>query len=99
MQSPHDMKWNVNFVWATHLYAPKRRWPRCRIYIYNYSHDTIISHHNSSAQDVNSDREEALRAAYQAAAWQAWHRASGPVIYATQSPSSRHAQLLCTSNS
>lgn len=23
MQSPHDMKWNVNFVWATHRYAQK----------------------------------------------------------------------------
>lgn len=23
MQSPHDMKWIVNFVWATHLYAQK----------------------------------------------------------------------------
>lgn len=32
-------------------------WPHCRIYIYNYSHDTIISHHNSSAQDVSADRE------------------------------------------
>lgn len=23
MQSPHDMKWNINFVWATHRYAQK----------------------------------------------------------------------------
>lgn len=23
MQSRHDMKWNVNFVWATHCYAQK----------------------------------------------------------------------------
>lgn len=23
MQSLHDMKWNVNFVWATHRYAQK----------------------------------------------------------------------------
>lgn len=29
--------------------------PHCRIYIYNYSHDAIISHHNSSAQDVGAD--------------------------------------------
>lgn len=63
----------------------KRGWPRRRIYIYNYSHDTIISHHNSSARDVSSDREQALHTAYQTAAWQAWHHASGPVIYTTQS--------------
>lgn len=25
MQSPHDMKCNVNFVWATHRYAQKKR--------------------------------------------------------------------------
>lgn len=63
----------------------KRGWPCSRIYIYNYSHDTIISHHNSSARDVSSDRERALHTAYQTAAWQAWHHASGPVIYTMQS--------------
>ena len=63
----------------------KRGWPRCRIYIYNYSHDTIISHHNSSARDVSSDREQALHSAYQTAAWQAWHHAAGPLIYTMQS--------------
>lgn len=94
MPSPHDMKWNVNFVWATHRYAQKRGWPRCRIYIYNYSHDTIISHHNSSARDVSSDREQALHTAYQTAAWQAWHRASGPVIYTMQSPTTAATPLL-----
>lgn len=72
MQSRHDVKWNVNFVWASHCYAQKEGWPRCRIYIYNYSHDTIISHHNSSARDVSSDREQASHSAYQTAAWQAW---------------------------
>lgn len=25
MQSWHDVKWNVNFVWATHCYAQKKR--------------------------------------------------------------------------
>lgn len=25
MQSRHDVKWNVNFVWATHCYAQKKR--------------------------------------------------------------------------
>lgn len=89
MQSRHDVKWNVNFVWATHCYAQKKKnrrgWPRCRIYIYNYSHDTIISHHNSSARDVSSDRGGASHAAYQTAAWQAWHSAPGLVICTTQS--------------
>lgn len=75
----------------------KRRWPRCRIYIYNYSHDTIISHHNSSAQDVNSDREQALHSAYQTAAWQAWHHASGPVIYTMQPRSLPRSRSLSVS--
>lgn len=78
MQSRHDMKWNVNFVWVAHCYAPKRGWPHCRIYIYNYSRDTIISHHNS--QDVNSNRDLAPHDAYQTAAQ---HIASGPAIYTT----------------
>lgn len=56
----------------------KEGWPRCRIYIYNYSHDTIISHHNSSARDVGSDREQASRDAYQTAAWQARVQRFGP---------------------
>lgn len=73
------------FCLGNSLLCTKRGWPRCRIYIYNYSHDTIISHHNSSARDVSSDREQASRSAYQAAAWQAWHSASGPVIYTMRS--------------
>lgn len=100
MQSRHDVKWNVNFVWATHCYAQKKKtgrgWPRCRIYIYNYSHDTIISHHNSSARDVSSDREGVSHAAYQTAAWQAWHSAPGLVIYTTKKVSL--AQCLRTSD-
>lgn len=68
------------------MHKKKRRgWPRCRIYIYNYSHDTIISHHNSSARDVSSDRGGASHAAYQTAARQAWHSAPGLVICTTQS--------------
>lgn len=63
----------------------KRGWPRSRIYIYNYSHDTIISHHNSSAQDVSTDREQAFHAAYQTAVWQAWHHTSRTVICTMQS--------------
>lgn len=67
MRSRHDMKWNVNFVWVAHCYVAKKRgWPHCRIYIYNYSHDTIISHHNP--QDVNSNRDLAPHDAYQTAA-------------------------------
>lgn len=65
----------------------KRGWPRSRIYIYNYSHDTIISHHNSSAQDVSADREQAFHAAYQTAVWQAWHHTSCTVICTMQSVS------------
>lgn len=60
------------------LCAKKRGWPHCRIYIYNYSHDTIISHHNS--QDVNSNRDLAPHGAYQTAAQLI---ASGPAIYTT----------------
>lgn len=82
------------FCLGNSLLCTKRGWPRCRIYIYNYSHDTIISHHNSSARDVSSDREQASRSAYQTAAWQAWHSASGPVIYTMRSLS----QLLHTSS-
>lgn len=56
----------------------KRGWPHRRIYIYNYSHDTIISHHNSL--DVNSNRDLAPHDAYQTAARLV---ASGPAIYTT----------------
>lgn len=70
----------------------RRGWPRCRIYIYNYSHDTIISHHNSSARDVSSDRGGASHAAYQTAAWQAWHSAPGLVICTVQKS---HSLSIC----
>lgn len=100
MQSPHDMKWNVNFVWGTHRYAQKEG-GRAAGFTFTITVMIQSSLIIIPLPSMSAVIEKALHTAYQAAVWQSWHCASVPVIYTEQSIPLCLSLVLfpCTSNS